>query len=161
MPTNHRIAAGRRIFTMTGLKGRRNRFSIIAILSFFLLFFVAPDDISAQSGGRKREPKAKKRGNVVLRQYKSRGHADEFAKGNSGRRGRLSRLFRKDRPAWQYRKSGSARSNQKENRFLFGWNRTKGKQENVQKLERQNRERAKNRERGNNVFKSRKHKRKK
>ena len=126
-----------------------------------LIFLAASVQAEAQSGGRKKERKVKKRGNVGLGHYKSRGHADEFAKGNSGRRGRLSRLFRKDKSGWQYRKKGSAKSNYKENRFLFSWNRTKGKQENAMKQDRSNRERAKSRERGNRTFKFKKYKRKK
>lgn len=133
------------------------------ILLIILLFFgiAATDEAFAQSGGRKREGRAKKRGNVILNQYKSRGHADEFAKGNSGRRGRLSRLFRKDRPAWVYKSSGSARSHYKENRFLFFRYRSKGRAENAMITDRQNKKRARDREHGNETFKARKFKKRK
>jgi hypothetical protein len=111
----------------------------------------------SQTGGKKRERKAKRRGNFILTQYKSRGHADEFARGNSGRRSRLSRLFRKDRPAWVYRSSGSRRSAYKANQFLLTRSRTKGKIENADFLDRQNSERARSRVRGNKVFRFRKY----
>ncbi len=130
----------------------------LLLLIIGLLFSSALD---AQSGGRKRERKPKKNGSVVLRQYKSRGHADEFAKGNSGRRGFWSRIFKKEKPSWTNRKSGSVRSNNKENRFLFRRHRTTGKQENVSTLEKQNRDREKRRRKGNETFSSKKHKRKK
>ena len=133
------------------------------LLMLFLVVFTLtlPVTINAQTGGKKREGKVKKRGNFKLTQYKSRGHADEFARGSAGRKGLFARLFKKDRPAWQYRTSGSSRSNYKENKYLFSWNRTRGKQQNVTTTDRQKKERARNRERGNDTFKSRKHKRSK
>jgi hypothetical protein len=132
----------------------------------FLIFFIIlgvgiHSDFSAQSGGRKKERRAKKRGNVVLTQYKSRGHADEFAKGNSGRRGKWSRLFRKDKPAWTYKSSGTARSHYKENRFLFFRHRSQGRADNATATEKQNKKRARERERGNDTFKDRKFKKRK
>lgn len=138
-------------------------FRRVFITVLFLAAFLAGADLDAQTGGRKREGRAKtkKHGSIVLNQYKSRGHADEFARGNSGRRGWFSRLFKKDRPAWNYRTSGSARSNYRENRFLFSWNRTQGKHENMATIERQNKERARQRNRGNKTFKFKKHHRKK
>src|SRR4051812_34202668 len=39
----------------------------------------------AQTGGRKRETRGKRRGNFRLTQWKSQGHADAFARGNNGR----------------------------------------------------------------------------
>jgi hypothetical protein len=115
----------------------------------------------AQTGGKKRERKAKRRGDFVLGQYKSRGHADEFARGNSGRRGWWARIFKKEKPAWQYKRSGSRRSQYKENRFLFFRHRSQGREDNAMVTEKQNKERAKKRERGNKVFKFKKYKRKK
>ncbi len=131
------------------------------LVIFLLAGLLCSGVLQAQTGGRKKEPKARKRGNVVLTQYKSRGHADEFAKGSSGRRGWISRLFRKDRPAWQYKSSGSARSHYKENRFLFFRQRSEGKIQNSNTTDRQNRIRAKERRRGSDTFGSRKFKRKK
>jgi hypothetical protein len=107
----------------------------------------------AQTGGRKKEGKTKKHGSLVLRQYKSRGHADEFARGSSGRRGIFARLFKKDRPAWQYKSSGSRKSTYRANRFLFAWHRTNGKRENAATLDKQNSDRAKYRVRGSRSFK--------
>jgi hypothetical protein len=140
---------------------RELRLKKLVLFLFLLLALVLPSAMDAQTGGKKRERKAKKRGSLVLTQYKSRGHADEFARGNSGRRGLFARLFKRDRPAWQNRTTGSSRSNYKENKYLFSWNRTKGKGENTATIDRQKRERLKNRERGNATFKERKHKRKK
>lgn len=118
------------------------------------------NDFHAQSGGRKREKKikTKKRGNSVLTQYKSRGHADDFAK-SRGRRGVFARLFKKDQPAWKYKSSGSKKSHFRDNQFLFARNRTKGKVENAQTLDRQNSERSKRRVKGSKSFKSRRYKR--
>ncbi len=113
-------------------------------------------DLHAQSGGRKREGSVKRKRSSGV---KSKGNADEFARGNSGRRGRFARLFKKDKPAWQYKSSGSARSHQRENRFLFKWTRSKGRAENAATQERQKKIRNKERIRGNRAFRFRKHKR--
>ena len=133
----------------------------LVMLLFLAFTLTVPATLDAQTGGKKREGKVKRRGNFKLTQYKSRGHADEFARGSAGRKGWFARLFKKDRPAWQNRTTGSSRSNYKENKYLFSWNRTRGKQQNVSTIERQKRERHRNRERGNNTFNDRKHKRKK
>jgi hypothetical protein len=113
--------------------------------------------VFAQSGGRKKEKKAKARGSFVLKKAKSKGHADEFARGNSGRRSRLSRLFKKDKPAWTYKSSGSRRSQNKANRYLFKRNRSEGHVDNEETLKRQNKKRSKKRDRGNQTFKSKKY----
>jgi hypothetical protein len=136
-----------------------SRFGTLLTL-FFLAFSLAlPVAMEAQTGGKKREGRVKKRGNFKLTQYKSRGHADEFARGSAGRKGLFARLFKKDRPAWQNHTTGSPRTNYKENKYLFSWNRTRGKQQNVSTIDRQKRERIRNRDRGNESFRSRKHKR--
>ena len=85
------------------------------------------------------------------------GHADEFARGNSGRRGFFSRLFRKEQPAWTNRKAGSRRSQQKANRYLFKRHRADGHVENEEALKKSNKQRAKRRDRGNDSFKHKKH----
>jgi len=136
-----------------------SRFRTMVMLFFLAFALGLPVSIDAQTGGKKREGRVKKRGNFKLTQYKSRGHADEFARGSAGRKGLFARLFKKDRPAWQNRTTGSPRSNYKDNKYLFSWNRTPGKQQNVSTLDRQKRERLRNRERGNDTFRSRKHKR--
>lgn len=111
----------------------------------------------SQTGGRKREKvKTKKRGNSVLTQYKSRGHADEFARGGN-RRGFFSRLFRGSTPSWRYRVSGTSKSNFRDNQSLFSRNRTKGKMDNEVTLTKQNAERSRNRVRGSKSFRSRKY----
>ena len=53
----------------------------------------------------------------------------------------------------------SARSHQRENRYLFKWNRSKGRAENAATIEKQNKVRNKERIRGNRAFRFRKHKR--
>jgi hypothetical protein len=133
----------------------------IVLILMLLLTPAAALETFSQTGGKKREGKTKRRGEFHLFQYKSKGHADEFARGNSGRRGLWARLFRKETPAWQYRKSGSARSNYKENRFLFFRFRSKGRDENAMTTDRQNKDRARKREHGNRVFKFKKYKTKK
>jgi hypothetical protein len=113
-----------------------------------------------QSGGRKteRKIKTKKRGNHILTQYKSHGHADKFAKGNSGRRGRLSRLFGKKHTSWVYKSSGSRRSTYRANQFLLTRSRSQGKIENANVLDKQNSTRSKKRVHGNKTFRSKKYK---
>ena len=133
----------------------------IILVFAFVAALAVPDATYAQTGGRKREGGVKKKTTFSLfKRNKSKGHADEFARGNSGRRTFWSKLFRKDRPAWQYRKSGSVRTNHKENRFLFFRFRSKGREENAMTQDRQNRTRARNREHGNRVFRFKKYKRK-
>jgi hypothetical protein len=127
------------------------------LFSLFVLFTCS--GVLAQSGGRKKEGRQKKSG-LSLKKTKSQGHADEFARGNGGRRSRLSRLIRKDKPAWTYRRSGTASSNYRENRFLFFRFRSKGRQENAEYSERRNKVRARDREHGSDAFHSKKHKRK-
>jgi hypothetical protein len=115
-------------------------------------------DYYAQTGGKKREKRGKKRGNFVLTQYKSHGHADEFARGNSGRRSRFARLFKKKRSSWVYKSSGSRRSAFRANQFLLTRSRTKGKIENADFLDKQNSERARTRIKGNRAFRFKKYK---
>ena len=136
-----------------------NTFPAIKRLLFILcLLTIWSLTTYGQTGGARRERKVKSKGAKVLGGAKSKGHADEFARGNSGRRGRLSRLFRSDRPAWQYRKSGSKRTNYRDNKDLFTRQRSKGKIENDTYQERENRNRARHREHGNKVFKKKKYK---
>jgi len=128
----------------------------------FLLFGTAvSNQFYSQTGGRKTEKriKAKKRGNHILTQYKSHGHADKFAKGNSGRRSRLARLFGKKHSSWVYKSSGSRRSTYRANQFLLTRSRTKGKIENAEILDRQNSMRSKTRIKGNRAFRFKKYNR--
>lgn len=114
----------------------------------------------SQTGGKKHERRGKRRGNFILTQYKSRGHADKFARGNSGRKGRLAKLFKKKnkRSSWVYRSSGSKRSINRANQYLLTRSRTAGKIENAEYLEHNNMKRSKNRVHGNTAFRSRKYK---
>jgi hypothetical protein len=134
------------------------------LLLIFLLVFGAgvSADVYAQSGGRKKEGGGgAKKIRFSFKKKKSQGHADEFAKGNNGRRGRISRLFKKDRPAWVYKSSGSVRSHNRENRFLFKWSRSQGRAENAATTDHQNKVRERKRSRGNSTFKSKKYKKRK
>jgi Ni/Co efflux regulator RcnB len=125
-----------------------------------LLFAIAtPVEYFAQEGGKKREKKTGRRGDFHLDRWRSQGHADKFARGSSGRRNIFSKLFKKDKPAWRYRVTGSPRSNFRDNQFLFTRTRTKGKMENANIQSKQNMHRARNRVRGNDVFKRKKYKR--
>lgn len=129
------------------------RFSIL----FLFVFALGINHYSnAQSGGKKREKyakKGKKNGLHILTQYKSHGHADEFARGGSiGRKGRLAKFFYKPKPAWNYKSAGSARSHERENRGLFARFRSKGKTENAEYQNRQRAERSKRRVRGAESF---------
>lgn len=131
------------------------------LIIFTVLFAIfASYDLRGQVGNRKKEKqerKGRRRGNFILTQYKSHGHADEFARGSSGRRGKFARLFRKKKSPWVYKSSGSKRSHWKANRYLFTRNRTKGKAENEQILNKQNEERSKNRVKGNRSFRFRRY----
>ncbi len=109
----------------------------------------------AQSGGRKREKYARKgarRGNYLHRQYKSAGHADDFARGSNGRFSKYSRFFHKSKPSWRYHTSGSIRSQNKANRYLFTTYRSKGKIDNSIELYRRKKIRDRNRVRGSEAF---------
>jgi hypothetical protein len=131
------------------------------IILLLLFGFGLSTEYYSQSGGRKkerRERKGKRRGNHILFQYKSRGHADRFARGNNGKRSRLARLFRKNPPVWKQKTAGSVRSQYRANRYLFFRFRTKGKMENAETLDRQNKKRGGFRVRGSQVFQSRKYK---
>jgi hypothetical protein len=130
------------------------------VLIFLLLLGTAVStEYYAQSGGKKREKrvKTKKRGNHILTQYKSRGHADEFAR-SKGRKGVFARMFRKPKPAWVYKSSGSRRSANKANQYLLTRSRTPGKIENARMQDRQNSMRSKKREKGNKTFRNKKYK---
>ena len=118
------------------------------------------NDFYAQTGGKKsekRQRKGKRRGNFILTQYKSHGHADDFARGSSGRRGRFAKLFRKSRPSWEYKSAGSRRSHRRDNRDLLTRERSKGRVENADFQSRQNTGRAKRRDHGNKSFKRKKY----
>jgi hypothetical protein len=113
----------------------------------------------SQTGGKKHERRGKRRGNFILTQYKSHGHADKFARGSSGRKGRFARLFKKKKKSsWVYRSSGSRRSAFRANQYLLTRTRSKGKIENAQVLDQQNSSRSKSRVYGNKSFKSKRYK---
>lgn len=129
------------------------------VVIFIILFGIGfSTDFYAQTGGKKHERRGKKRGNFILTQYKSRGHADKFARGNSGRRSGFSRLFKKKQSSWVYKSSGSKRSAYKANQYLLTRSRSNGKIENSDFLDHQNSVRTKNRVKGNTAFRSRKYK---
>lgn len=135
--------------------------------SFILILVVLGLTVSGnlysqgQVGGRKSEKKerrGKRRGEFILTQYKSRGHADDFARSKSGRMSKFKKLFKgKKNTPWVYKSSGSKRSHWKENRFLFTRHRAPGHKENADIQEKQNRERASKREHGNRTFRFRKY----
>jgi hypothetical protein len=107
------------------------------LILLFLLFGLGVSAVYAQSGGKKREKYSRKgprRGNYLHKQYHSAGHADEFARHSKGRMNKFTRLFYKTKPSWHYHTSGSVRSANKANKFLFTRYRTKGKIENSDEL---------------------------
>jgi hypothetical protein len=124
----------------------------ILVILFIFLGIGFSSDFYAQTGGKKREKKSKKRGNAILTQYKSHGHADDFARAN-GRTGRFARLFKKKKSSWTYKSSGSKRSQYKANRYLFFRHRSEGKIENEHILTKQNTQRKKERVKGSKSFK--------
>lgn len=138
------------IFCMFELS-KLKRFLII----LFLLFGIGiSNDYLAQTGGRKREGRSRARKSLFA--PRSQGNADVFAGGGS-KRGIFSRLFRRDPGAWQYKSSGSVKSHNRDNRRLFNRHRTEGRQNNARVQDRQNRERARKRVRGNKVFSKKKY----
>jgi len=130
----------------------------IVLIAIILLGISFSTDFYAQTGGKKHERRGKKRGNFVLTQYKSHGNADKFARGNSGRRSRFSKLFKKKHSSWVYKSAGSKRSAYKANQYLLTRARTTGKVENSDFLDHQNSIRSKSRVKGNTAFRSRKYK---
>lgn len=131
---------------------KKSSLIILVLLSLFCSL-----SAYSQSGGRRKEKKAKTKGNLVLKRPNSKGHADEFARGNSGRKGLFARLFKKEKPAWQYKSSGSRRNQYKANRYLFKRDRSEGHIDNEETLKRQNKKRSKSRDRGNQSFKNKKY----
>lgn len=127
----------------------------VLIIIFLLLGIGISNDYLAQSGGRKRERKNQRRGGSLFGGSKSAGNADKFAKGN-GRKGVFARLFKKEKPSWTNR-SGSLKSNRRDNRHLMRRYRSKGRLSNDQIQTQQNREREKRRIRGNKVFAKKKY----
>ena len=127
------------------------------LIFLFVVGIVLTNPLFGQSGGKKREKKAKPRGNFVLSSPKSHGNADKFARGSSGRRGKLARLFTKEKSAWTYKRSGSVRSQNKANKYLFKRERSEGLVENANTQKRNNKKRAKRRDRGNESFSKKKH----
>lgn len=119
------------------------------LLIIFLLFGIGiSNGYLAQSGGKKREG-SKKRARKSLFGPKSASNADVFANGGN-KRGIFSRW--RDPGAWQYKSSGSVKSHNRDNRNLFKRRRTEGMENNRRTQERQNRDRARKRVRGNKVF---------
>lgn len=104
-------------------------------------------EVSAQTGGRKRERRNQRRASIFKRNP-SAGNADEFAKG--GKRSK------KKSSAWVYRPTPTSKKQRKEQSSLFSRFRTKGGKVNESFLSRQNHDRAKSRVRGNKVFHKRK-----
>ena len=124
------------------------------LLILFLLFGIGiSNEYLAQSGGRKREG-TKKRARKSLFGPRSASNADVFANGGH-KRGIFSRW--RDPGAWQYKSSGSVKSNNRENRNLFKRRRTEGRESNARIQDRQNRDRARKRVRGNKVFAKKKY----
>jgi len=146
-------------------KGTYNTHNYLKRLLLILLLltgFSLQQNLSAQSGGRKREKriKVKRRGDHILTQYKSRGNADQFANGSSGRRGRFAKLFYRPKKSWQYKRSGSKASHNRDNRDLFSRERQKGHVSNTETQHRSRVERARERDYGNRSFRRKKYNRK-
>ena len=96
---------------------------LIIIIIFF--GFCLTNVSVAQSGGRSREHKSKKR-ITWFKRHPSAGNADKFARGGK-RRGFIARLFKISRPAWVYHKTNSSKAEIKETKHLFKRYRLKGK----------------------------------
>lgn len=99
----------------------------------------------AQSGGRRREHKNQRRANHTMFKGKSRGHADNFARGGGRKKGNKNQ-------AWSMRHSRPGSYSSRDSRTLFSRYRTKGKVQRHNILAKQNSDRARKRVRGNKVF---------
>lgn len=110
----------------------------------------------AQSSGRKRERGSSAKKTLSFKRKRSKGNADAFAR-SSGRKGRVSKFFRKPKPTWENRSTGSTRANYRENRTLFARFRSQGRKDNEMAQRRQNRERAKKRTKDKATFRTRKY----
>jgi hypothetical protein len=162
---------GREVFTYKSLTLSPNLFAVKQIhlkfeqqilkrqlfLIILLLVLSIPTELISQSGGRQREGGGGRRKmNLSFKRTVSAGHADKFARAR-GRKGPFARLFRRDRPAWVYRPSGSKKSNWKDNKFLFSRHRTPGKIENSRYQDRARSKRDRHRVRGNESSGKRRH----
>lgn len=107
-------------------------------------------------GGRKKEHRNQS-GRKKLFGYRSKGNANDFAKGNH--KGFLSRLFhpKKDGGAWVYHRTNPGTKQRKEQPKLFTRNRTKGKRFTDGIIAQQNKQRSGSRVRGSSSFAHRKH----
>jgi len=110
-----------------------------------LVGILISSDFMAQSGGRRREHRNQKRAHSGMFKGKSRGNADNFARGG-GRRGG------KKNYAWSMRHTRPGSYSSRDSRTLFSRYRTKGKVQRHNILAKQNSDRARKRVRGNKVF---------
>lgn len=96
---------------------------LIIIIVFF--GFCLTNVSVAQTGGRSREHKSKRRVSWSKRSPGAKS-ADRFARGGK-RRGFIARLFKKSSPAWVYHKTKSSKAEIKETKHLFKRYPSKGK----------------------------------
>lgn len=131
------------------------------IVFIFLLVagLFCTEDLFSQSGGRRREHKNQRRKTIRIfhKSSKSNGNADRFARG-AGRSGFFKRVFYNNQaPAWVMHHKRESKSQRRENNFLFGRYRTKGKRYREGILAKQNNDRARRRVRGSAVFHKKKY----
>ncbi len=118
-----------------------------------LIFFVS---LSAQTGGKKREHRNQRGGKFHLFS-KNKGNANAFAKGGKKKKGFLARVFSGQKVTaggWIYYKTPGSHRN---DHSLFHRFRTKNKVFKDKLQARINKQRARKRVRGNNVFSKRKY----
>ncbi|MCX7728200.1 MAG: hypothetical protein N2203_01905 [Bacteroidia bacterium] len=124
---------------------------------FLLISLIISASLSAQTGGKKREHRNQRGGGFHLFK-KSRGNAGAFAKGhNKQKKGFLARLFSGEKVTaggWIYHKTPGTH---KTDHSLFHRFRTKNKVFKDKLQARINKQRMKNRKRGNVTFSKRKY----
>lgn len=124
---------------------------------FILTGLMISVSVFAQAGGKKKEHRNQRGGGKWHLFSKSKGNANAFAKGGRKKKGFLVRLFSGERVTaggWVYHKTpGSHR----DDHSLFHRFRTKNKIFKDKLQARINKQRAKNRVRGNAVFYKRKY----
>jgi hypothetical protein len=130
--------------------------SKLLVILVVLCSFAFTTNLSAQTGGRKREHRNQRGGGGLFKRKKSGGHADAFAKGN--RKGFFARVFKskgKGKGPWVYRKTNPGVKQNKEQSRLFSRFRTKNKKYRDGLLAKQNKKRSSSRGKTNFAKKKR------
>lgn len=103
-------------------------------LGLIILLLMLTFLVTAQTGGRKNERSIRGRGVGSSGRVASKGHADEFAKGNRNSGYFWRHLLGIQRSSWENRVSGTNSRNFKLNKTLFSFTRPQGHHDNDELL---------------------------